>query len=252
MNDLQVEAMRRQTLKDFPELKNRKEPFEIKVKTATGNMNKFGDGFRSYSESDTCPSTCPLKKSGCYAESGPTSWQWKKVDQGKGTITWSEFLQQVRRLQSGNIWRHNIAGDLPHTDGNIAPDALRSLTRANKGKRGYTYTHHTLTPHNLSEVRQANKDGFTVNLSANGMHQVDQYVDTGLPVVTVLPIDAPKVQKTAKGRKVVVCPAVTRPDKVTCVTCGICANPDRDYVIGFPAHGVSKKKAQMVALSEVK
>ena len=222
---------------------------DVKVKTATGYMNKVGDTFRSYSESDTCPSTCPLKDAGCYAKAGPTSWQWKKVDQGKGTITWSEFLQQVRRLQSGNIWRHNVAGDLPHDDGNIAPDALRSLTRANKGKRGYTYTHHALNAHNLSEVRQANDDGFTVNLSANGMHQVDQYVDTGLPVVTVLPIDAPKVQKTAKGRKVVVCPAVTRPDKVTCVTCGICANPDRDYVIGFPAHGVSKKRAQSVALA---
>ncbi len=217
------------------------------VKTADGHMSKVGKMFRSYSDSETCPATCPLKDSGCYAKSGPTSWVWKKVDNGQGTTDWSGFCQKVKRLPKGTTWRHNVAGDLPRIGEEINYQAMLDLIKANKGKNGFTYTHHALTDQNLATVRTANDNGFTVNLSANGMHQVDQYMDTDLPVVTVLPIDAPKVQYTTKGRKVVVCPAVTRPDKVTCSTCGICADNNRSYAIGFPAHGVSKKKAQLVA-----
>ena len=217
------------------------------VKTADGHMSKVGSMFRSYSDSETCPITCPLKDSGCYAKSGPTSWVWKKVDNGQGTTDWNGFCQKVKRLPKGTMWRHNVAGDLPRKGKEINDEAMIELIKANKGKNGFTYTHHALTDHNLTIIDIANANGFTINLSANGMHQVDQYMDTDLPVVTVLPIDAPKVQYTAKGRKVVVCPAVTRPDKVTCSTCGICADNNRSYAIGFPAHGVSKKKAQLVA-----
>jgi hypothetical protein len=184
---------------------------------------------------------------GCYAELGPTNWVWKKVATNKKSTDWAGFCKKISKLPKGTMWRHNVAGDLPNYAGTIDKIAVRALVRANTDKNGFTYTHHALTDTNLVTVKEANDNGFTVNLSANGMHQVDQYMDTDLPVVTVLPIDAPKVQYTAKGRKVVVCPAVTRPDKVTCSTCGICANNNRSYAIGFPAHGVSKKKAQLVA-----
>ena len=218
-----------------------------KVKLADGTTSKLGNMFRTYSDSDTCPSTCPLKDAGCYAKTGPTSWVWKKVDAGNNVTDWNGLCSSVKRLSQGEIWRHNVAGDLPHSDGSIDNTALDALTRANRGKRGFTYTHHLPTEENVQAVSKANQDGFTINLSANGLHQVDAYADTGLPVVTILPIDAPKVQRTAQGRKVVVCPAVSNPDKVTCKSCGICANPNRGYVIGFPAHGARKKSAQEIA-----
>ena len=230
-----------------------KNPLDIAVKTAVGHMAKVGNMFRSYTESKSCPDDCPLKDSGCYAGIGPVSWVWKKIDNGtaKGMTNWKGFCQKVRRLKKGELWRHDVAGDFPHVDGLIHRPMLFDLVDANKDKDGFSYTHHALNDHNLDALRYANDNGFTVNLSANGMHQVDAYVDTGLPVVTILPIDAPKVQRTAQGRKVVVCPAVNS-KAVTCDRCGICANPDRGYVIGFPAHGASKKRAQSVALSEIK
>jgi hypothetical protein len=47
---------------------------------------------------------------------------------------------------------------------------------------------------------------------------------------------------TTNGRKVVTCPAALHPGKVTCATCGLCQQSDREFVIAFPAHGASKRK----------
>jgi hypothetical protein len=44
------------------------------------------------------------------------------------------------------------------------------------------------------------------------------------------------------------CPEETNPDKISCMTCGsekpLCARHDRDYVIGFTAHGNQKNKIE--------
>ena len=220
----------------------------MKVSTSEGPQAKIGRMFNSSTEEKSCPRTCPLKGMGCYAELGHVGMAWRRLNNGeiKSLTDWSGFCQKIKRLPKGTMWRHNVAGDLPHSGGRIDKDALSALVRANKGRNGFTYTHHALSDENLSQVKSANDNGFTINLSANGMHQVDDYADTGIPVVTVLPMDAPKVQRTAKGRKVVVCPAVNS-KRVKCDTCGICANPDRGYIIGFPAHGARKRKATAVA-----
>jgi hypothetical protein len=51
--------------------------------------------------------------------------------------------------------------------------------------------------------------------------------------------------RTDAGRKVTVCPA-TYMDDVSCATCQLCQR-QRDFIIGFPAHGTSKKKASAIA-----
>ena len=68
---------------------------------------------------------------------------------------------------------------------------------------------------------------------------------SGIPIVTLLPLDAPNVQYTS-GVKVVACPA-DKSDKISCANCGLCALSDRDYVIGFRVHGAQKKKAGIIA-----
>jgi hypothetical protein len=95
-------------------------------------------------------------------------------------------------------------------------------------------------------VAYANAAGFTVNLSANNLAHADDLADLGIaPVVTVLPADATDNTVTPKGRKVVICPATIR-DDVSCATCGLCARL-RDAIVGFPAHGASKRKAEAIA-----
>ena len=81
----------------------------------------------------------------------------------------------------------------------------------------------------------ANMDGFAINLSVDGLHNVDKAVDMGLPVTVLLPADAPKSQTTARGCRVVLCS--TQTGSKTCLTCELCAIIDRKCVVGFRAHG---------------
>jgi hypothetical protein len=125
--------------------------------------------------------------------------------------------------------------------------ALSQLIQANRGKRGFAYTHKPLNNgHERDMIAIANRNGFTINLSANNLSHADDLADLEIaPVVCVLPADATENTTTPQGRKVVVCPATQR-DDVSCATCGLCARL-RDAIVGFPAHGNGKKKADAIA-----
>jgi hypothetical protein len=163
------------------------------------------------------------------------------VTSGERGTDWKGFLSKVREIPEGSLWRFNQAGDIPHSNGRINVVMLRSLTLANKGKRGYGYSHHVLTSENVKALRAANDNGFTVNVSTNRIQDVDKAMETGLPVVTVLPLGTTgRVQTTEGGNKVLVCPA-TLGREITCQECGLCQKRDRSFAIGFIAHGAGKK-----------
>ena len=198
---------------------------------------------------ESCPASCPLKRNGCFADGGPLAILWRKVTERKAGLAWSDALDQIAKLPKGTLWRHNQAGDLPGIGDSIDADLMAQLVRANKGRKGFTYTHKPMTPANADAVAYANAQGFTVNLSANTLAHADQLADTGVgPVVVVLPADQTRATVTPQGRKVAICPA-TISDNVTCATCGLCALRDRKAIVGFPAHGASKRKASAVALA---
>jgi len=202
----------------------------------------------STSTATTCPDACPFKRNGCYADGGPLAIVWRNVTQGNG-LSWQEFIGKVRNLPKGSLWRHNQAGDLAGNADCIDADMLRQLVAANRGKRGFTYTHKPMTPDNAESVAYANASGFTINLSANNPAHADTLSDMGIgPVVTVLPHDQLTATQTPSGRKIAICPAVLS-DSVTCASCGLCANANRKAIIGFPAHGAAKRKASAIATS---
>ncbi|RKZ12595.1 hypothetical protein DRQ50_11710 [bacterium] len=208
--------------------------------TEISHNKKTGPMPVSTTEEKSCPLSCPLKGQGCYAEYGPGLWHWRKVkDSG---VPWGDFVSRVRRLPKLQLWRHNQAGDLPSEDGvSIDEEKLTSLVNANKRKRGFTYTHYT-DEASLPIVKKANDSGFTINLSANNYDEVDRLIGKGSPVVTIMEEGASKVEFTAGNNKVVPCPHSTG-KAVNCMHCGLCQIADRDYVIGFPAHGIGKRKA---------
>lgn len=197
--------------------------------------------------SDSCPNSCPLKEKGCYASYSFLGSHWKKVTSGERGIDYNEFIRAVKAFPVGQLWRHNQAGDLPSNGETIDTAALSGIVRANKGKRGFTYTHHDMRiPSNMEAIVHANANGFTVNLSCNDAQQASKvYKATGLPVVTLLPQDAPNRQ-TVDGVNVVACPA-EKSDRVQCSNCALCANPSREYIIGFRAHGTAKKHVNLIA-----
>ena len=192
------------------------------------------------SAKETCPNACPLKNTACYAESGPLSWHWNAVTNSKRGGTWDQFLTFVKTIPNGAIWRHNQAGDLVGSEDKIDAAALSELVAAAKGSRGFTYTHYPITdPDNLKAVTKANKDGFTVNVSADTVKEAQDAFKRGLPTCLVLPEDYPK-RGTIGGVPYKVCPAQVLPGK-TCANCRLCAASNRKYAIGFYVHGNKKQ-----------
>ena len=203
----------------------------------------------STTSENSCPTTCPLFGGGCYAKSGPLALHWRKVSDAteKRSLSESEFLQTISELPKNILFRHNQAGDLPHENGAIDKTFSDKLVDAVKHTNGFTYTHHTLTNSNVAIIRGMNKSGFTVNHSADNVQDAVKAHKalSGIPIVTLLPLDAPNVQYIS-GVKVVACPA-EKSDKISCSNCGLCALSERDYVIGFRVHGTQKKKAGIIA-----
>lgn len=201
----------------------------------------------------TCPDSCPLKAGGCYAKGGPLGMHWRKVGAGRGN-GWAELCDSIAALPAGQVWRHNQAGDLPGEGDQINALELSALVTANTGRRGFTYTHKPVEGSDATDrtnrdlISWANKSGFTVNLSANDLAHADRLaaLDIG-PVAVVLDSDHKGNTTTPQGRAVVQCPATSR-DDVTCAKCKLCASnkPGRP-IVGFPAHGASKRKASAIA-----
>ena len=220
--------------------------FHITPKSKNAKVGKIPT---TTSTATTCPSACPFRDNGCYAENGPLKLHWLKVTKGERGDDWSTFLDKIKELPAGSKWRHNQAGDLPGDTQDLDSTKCADLARANEGKRGFTYTHYDVLDNfqNAIIVNSMNNLGFTVNVSANNLDHADKLCDLNIaPVATVLPIEQTTNTVTPKGRKVVVCPA-TYKDDVSCADCMLCEKRDRKVIVGFPAHGTAKKKAAAIA-----
>jgi hypothetical protein len=154
-------------------------------------------------------------------------------------------------------------GDGTRVDRILADD----LARANKGRRGFSYTHYPVIQqtsnietgekvsqevalHNREAIEALNAQGFATSVSCNSPAHADAVLASGIkaPVVCILPEQVMK-DKTKKllspgGKRIVVCLNVSMGK--TCTECGLCARTERDYIIGFPSHGSGKKRAEEV------
>lgn len=205
--------------------------------TASSTNVKTGPIPVSTSSQETCPPTCSFKGNGCYAENFPLRLHWRAVSAGRG-MAWVDFVDAIRRLPKGQLWRHNQAGDLQGKGGVIDAPALRQLVAANKGKVGFSYTHYPATPRNVKALQHANANGFTINLSADSLAEADALRHLGLPLVAVVPPGF--TGASPAGNPVTVCPA-QRLDHMTCAICKLCAKPNRHAIVAFEAHGGRRK-----------
>ncbi len=233
----------------------------------SGNR-KIGYMPAGYSSFLTCWTGCVFGKHGaCYAKGGHCMMHMWKVTIGVRGGTFEEYCDQISILPDNTVYRPMVGGDLPGIGGQIDKGQMLALIAANKNRRGegskipIGYTHAPVltsqTPFsraNAAIIKRANKEGFTVNLSADTVAQADKLVDRKIgPVVCVLPKGTMRKTLTPKGRSIVVCPAILagKLGTITCTDCLMCARVDRPYLIGFPAHGMREKIADKIAKGEL-
>ena len=199
----------------------------------------------STSSAKLCPASCPFAPAnggGCYASSGPLAIHWAKVTSGERGSNWKDFLQQIAELPIGQLWRMNQAGDIRDPKTAAGRQQLQQLTEANRGRRGWSYTHHRLTPAAVAAVKGATAEGFTVNASTETIAAADAAVTKGLRAVTVVPsTDTRRVWRSPDGNPVVTCPAQVH-DGITCERCKLCQNRAQDVIVAFRAHGTGRGK----------
>lgn len=208
----------------------------------------------SMTSAESCPKVCPFngRGKGCYSATGPISWTWNKLTNGKIGGDFKAFLSGVKSLPKGQIWRHNQSGDASGKNDKINSNHLKSLVAANRGKNGFTYTHYPVINHkfakeNKKAINHANKNGFTINLSGNNLAHADKLKKLNIaPVVCIIPIGSPNTVFTPAGNKVIKCPAQQK-EGITCKSCQLCQKVNRSVIIGFEAHGVLKNKVSLIA-----
>ena len=215
--------------------------------TKKSSNKKVGPIPVTTSSKATCPASCPMLENGCYASAGfHTNLHWDYVTRGERGTDVATFADTIRKLKPGQLWRHNVAGDLQGADDTIDGPALWDIVAANTGRRGFSYTHYPIDKgENLALIEGANRAGFTLNISANGPDEAIEIAErTTAPVVTIVPSDFWKLGD--KVGDIVRCPAETR-DEVTCATCKLCAVAERTVVVGFTVHGQKAAQADIIA-----
>ena len=220
---------------------------ELRVLFTEHSTNaKLGDMPSCKVTASTCPISCAWFNHGCFGESHILRERWRRVE--SDGIGWVTFLNAVGQLPKGQVWRYAEVGDLPGQGESIDEMATLALVEANRGRRGFTYTHKRGHPScsGMADLKRlidyAKQEGFTINLSCDSLEQVDYYRFHGFTSLAVtLPSDAPDKLTTPDGYTVQVCWA-ERDDTTTCARCKACANPSASRaVIGFRAHGQCKK-----------
>ena len=209
--------------------------------TLKSSNTKTGKIPVSTTEKNSCPSTCSLKDNGCYAEDYHLNFHWQKVSDKTRGSDWNTFCTAVSKFKPGQLWRHNQAGDLPGENNLIDGKKMYSLIEANKGKKGFTYTHYPLTGSNAMIVKDSNLKGFTINASTENIAAADIAYNAGFPSTVVLIGTHNHKFTTPAGNTIVVCPAQLK-DDISCSTCALCQKAERKVIVGFLAHGSSKKK----------
>ena len=209
--------------------------------TENSNNSKIGKASQTSASQHSCPTTCPFRKAGCYAELGYAGIHTQRLNKSgvEDVIEIAQHEAQAIRELSGELdLRIHVVGDCS-TD-----DAARIVSEAAEnhmlkhGKKAWSYTHaHNVERKSWGEV--------SVLRSCEKLSQVKQANEDGYAAAMVVPeFESEKPYNIGEGFVGIPCRNQVDPN-ITCTTCRLCMNDKNLHktkrVILFEPHGVRRK-----------
>ncbi len=209
------------------------------------NNAKVGDVAATYAPiAQTCPTSCPLRDNGCYAQSGNVGFQVRRLErnlQGMNGDTCAvlegdEIAHMAAHAVPGHAMRVHVSGDA------TSDFRAQQIARGASVWRGpiWSYTHAWRTTARASWGR------VSILASCESVSAVVEAYWRGYASALVVahhPKDG-RAYRTTGGVKVIPCPSQTR--DVKCTDCKLCWNDElllsQRACISFAAHGATKKR----------
>ena len=199
--------------------------------TKTGRVH-----LATYRSQETCPGSCPLMGSGCYAENRGVNGRQSPfglADRGADGDDYTELIGRLERLPDDAVIRFNVTGDYLSDDGTPDMAYIEATNRARGDVLSYTHAWRALDPSWF-------EDRTRPNASCDSLADVSEARSAGWSTVIVDPGLA-----LAELPGFVACLFDTK--GLQCIDCRLCAKTRRGTVV-FPVHG-SRRRAAAEALA---
>jgi hypothetical protein len=205
---------------------------------------KIGLASSTWVAQPSCPSTCSLRGSGCYAEGGPSGIHTSRLNREAESASLSandlaaNEAACIDALAVGLDMRLHVVGDCRTTKAaSLVGEAVSRYKRRyrHKGLRVWTYTHSEYVQ------REAWGDDVSVLRSCDKPSDIAKALAAGYAPAIVTAAPTPKEVTTfeAEGVTFIVCPYHTK--QRDCVSCGLCLDGDKLFAkgvgIAFWPHG---------------
>lgn len=187
----------------------------------------------------TCPQDCVLLNAGCYAQTGPVSWQERRA----GKETFDPVLWALGLPQNALI-RWNVSGDVVGADGAEYREAIKLAHELRPDIKGWSYTHAWDRPEILAWA-----DSLPTNVrivaSLDDPQDTDRAQAMGWRTVAHVVATADgKGYTDAEARETRAGGSLPCPAQRVDLGCADCLACMRDGVIAFAVHGLAQKTAR--------
>lgn len=206
--------------------------------------SKTGPVSATYASQKTCPNSCPLKGSGCYAESDFTGFTTRRLNANADPFA----VEELAHMEASGI--AGLTGKLPlriHVVGDATTDRaagiLADAAEYHMSKHDQPVWAYT---HAWRDVSRESWGKVSVLASCETSENARWAMDRGYAAAVVVKDHKADVAYDLNGVKAIPCPQQTG-KAANCKSCKLCFNADRllktRSVIAFSVHGGGAKKA---------
>lgn len=205
---------------------------------------KIGEASATYVSQASCPTSCPFRGSGCYAESGFVGITTKRLNKSTETDAVTLARQEadaILSLSGKRDLRLHVVGDSTTEEGTrILADAASSYT-ARYGKTVWSYTH-------AQDIPRGAWGEVSILRSVETVKAAKQASDAGYAAAMVVEsFEDTKAYPIGEGLTGIPCPVQTGKAD-SCVKCRLCLNADKlhakNRVVLFEAHSDRASKVK--------